>query len=69
MAFDVRLSTWLTSPVNRRLRMLALVKGQPVSHVLDDLLKQHLPPAAELASALGDDCSQSVPADTAGAVA
>lgn len=52
MAYDVRLSTWLTSPVDRRLRMLALVKGQPLNHVLVGLLDQALPPADELASAL-----------------
>ncbi len=52
MAYDVRLATKLTAPVNRRLRMLALVKGEPLSHVLVGLLDQALPPADELASLL-----------------
>lgn len=53
MAYDVRLATRLTTAVDRRLRMLALVKGQPLSHVLVSLLDQALPPADELASLLG----------------
>lgn len=53
MAYDVRLATRITTTVDRRLRMLALSKGQPLSHVLVSLLDQHLPPADELASLLG----------------
>ena len=53
MVYDVRLATRLTTAVDRRLRMLALVKGQSLSHVLVTVLDQHLPPADELASMLG----------------
>jgi hypothetical protein len=54
MACDVPLSSRITRPVDLRLRMLALLKGQPLSHVLDGLLDQALPPADELASRLGN---------------
>jgi hypothetical protein len=54
MACDVPLSTRITRPVDLRLRMLALLKGQPLSHVLDGLLDQVLPPADELGSLLGN---------------
>lgn len=53
MAYDVKLGARITETVDRRLRMLALVKGQALSHVLDALLDQHLPPADELAALLG----------------
>ena len=52
MAYDVPLTTRITSAVDRRLRMLALAKSQPLSHVLTGLLDQALPPADELASML-----------------
>lgn len=52
MAYDVRLATRITPAVDRRLRMLALAKSQPLSHVLTGLLDQALPPADELASML-----------------
>jgi hypothetical protein len=51
--YDVRLATRITTGVDRRLRMLALAKSQPLSHVLVSLLDQVLPPADELASLLG----------------
>jgi hypothetical protein len=35
--------------------MLALAKGQPLSHVLDGLLDRALPAADELASVLASD--------------
>jgi hypothetical protein len=54
MSYDVRLATRITTGVDRRLRMLALVKSQPLSHVLVGLLDKALPPADELASLLGD---------------
>ena len=38
--------------MDRRLRMLALARSQPLSHVLTGLLDQALPPADELASML-----------------
>ena len=53
MAYDVRLATRISPAVDRRLRMLALVKSQPLSHVLVALLDKALPPAEELASLLG----------------
>lgn len=53
MAYDVRLATRITSAVDRRLRMLALVRSQSLSHVLVSLLDQALPPADELATLLG----------------
>ena len=52
MAYDVSLTTRITSAVDRRLRMLALARSQPLSHVLTGLLDQALPPADELASML-----------------
>jgi hypothetical protein len=52
MAYDVRLATRITSAVDRRLRMLALARSQPLSHVLTGLLDQALPSADELASKL-----------------
>jgi len=55
MAYDVRLATRTTPAVDRRLRMLALVKGQPLSHVLTGLLDRALPQADELAALLGAD--------------
>ena len=57
MANDVRLATRITPAVDRRLRMLALVKRQPLSRVLTGLLDQSLPPADELASLLGESDS------------
>jgi hypothetical protein len=54
MAYDVRLATRITPAVDRRLRMLALARSQPLSHVLTGLLDQVLPPADELASMLAD---------------
>jgi hypothetical protein len=55
MAYDVRLATRISPAVDRRLRMLALVKGQALSHVLVALLDRALPPADELAALLGAD--------------
>lgn len=52
MAYDARLATCITAPVDRRLRMLALLKGKPLSHLLTDLLDDVLPPAEELAGQL-----------------
>lgn len=53
--YDVPLATRITTTVDRRLRMLALVKSKPLSHVLVSLLDQALPSAGELASLLGED--------------
>lgn len=54
MTYDVRLATRITTPVDRRLRMLAILKGKPLNHVLVSLLDQALPSAGELAALLGD---------------
>lgn len=54
MAYDTRLATSITPEVDRRLRMFALVKSQPLNHVLVGLLDKVLPPAGELASLLMD---------------
>ena len=53
MAYDVRLATKISATVDRRLRMFALIKGQPLNHVLVTLLDQVLPPTVELATLLG----------------
>ena len=55
MTYDVRLATRITPAVDRRLRMLALARSQPLSHVLVALLDRALPPADELASLLTAD--------------
>lgn len=62
MAYDVRLATRITTAVDRRLRMLALAKSQPLSHVLVTLLDQALPSTEELASALRDERTEEVAA-------
>jgi hypothetical protein len=55
MTYDVRLATRISTTVDRRLRMLALVQSQPLSHVLVTLLDRALPSADELAALLGAD--------------
>ena len=52
MICDARIATSITSAVDRRLRMFALIKGQPMNHVLVGLLDQVLPSADELAALL-----------------
>jgi len=52
MAYDVPLATRVTALVDRRLRMLALLQGKPLSHVLNGVLDQVLPPADKLAADL-----------------
>jgi uncharacterized protein (DUF2342 family) len=54
MAYDARLATRITASVDLRLRMLALLKGQSLSHVLDSVLDETLPAADKLASQLKD---------------
>jgi hypothetical protein len=51
--YEARLATTITAEVDRRLRMLALVKGRPLNHVLVSLLDEALPTAGELAALLG----------------
>lgn len=53
--YDVPLATRITSTVDRRLRMLALARSQPLSHVLVSLLDQALPSADELATLLREE--------------
>lgn len=67
MAYDVRLATRITTTVDRRLRMLALARSQPLSHVLVSLLDQALPSADELASLLGGAVQRRDAADEAAA--
>lgn len=52
MVYNVRLATKISATVDRRLRMLALIKGRPLNHVLVSLLDQALPAADELAALL-----------------
>ena len=47
-----RLGTRITDPVDDRLRMLVLLKGESLSCVLDRVLAEALPSADALASAL-----------------
>lgn len=67
MAYDVRLALKITEPVNRRLRMLALVKGRPLSHVLVAELDKVLPSVAELSALLDDSRHRAEPETEAAA--
>ena len=49
MAAKARLVTSIDGPVDRRLRMFALLKGRRVCDALNSLLDQALPPVEELA--------------------
>jgi len=51
-AYDARLGTRITYPVARRLRLLVVVRRQPLNRVLTDLLDQALPTLAELTDQL-----------------
>lgn len=51
-AYDSRLGTRLADPVARRLRLLAMVRQQPLNRVLSDLLDECLPSLAELTAQL-----------------
>lgn len=51
-AYDARLGTRISGSVARRLRLLALVRRQPLNRVLTELLDQTLPSLAELAEQL-----------------
>jgi hypothetical protein len=62
MACDVRLATRISPAVDRRLRMLAILSNQRLSHLLDCLLDKALPAADELASQLGESCADEVAA-------
>lgn len=51
-AYDARLGTRISDPVARRLRLLVVVRRQPLNRVLTDLLDQALPTLAELTDQL-----------------
>ena len=48
MAYKTRLVTTISGPVDRRLRMFALLNHRRLSDALTALLDQHLPPVEEL---------------------
>ena len=60
MAYDVTLATRITASVDRRLRMLALVRRQPLNSVLTGLLDKALPSADELLDLLRDGDHEAV---------
>ncbi|MGH3217899.1 MAG: hypothetical protein ACRDPY_04075 [Streptosporangiaceae bacterium] len=49
---NTRLATWISADVDDRLRRLALLRRQRLSHLLTELLDEALPSAAELAAQL-----------------
>ena len=51
-SYDARLGTRISGPVARRLRLLVLVRRQPLNRVLSELLDQTLPSLAELTDQL-----------------
>ena len=57
MIYDTRLATRISAPVNRRLRMFALLQCQSLSQALTALLDQALPPADVLADELREKAS------------
>ena len=52
MAYDAGLATTINGSVDRRLRLFALIKRQPLSRVLTVLLDDALPAADELVGQL-----------------
>jgi len=50
--YNARLGTRITESVDARLRQLALVRRQRISHVLDEVLDAALPKAADLLAQL-----------------
>lgn len=60
LTFDVPLASRTTRAVDHRLRMLALIQRQPLSHVLTQVLDQALPPADELLEQLRDSGTEAV---------
>ena len=51
-ANGARIGTRISDPVARRLRLLVLVRRQPLNRVLTDLLDQTLPSLADLTEQL-----------------
>ena len=60
VVYNVRLATKISATVDRRLRMLALIKGRPLNHVLVSLLDQALPGVDELAALLAECTEEAV---------
>lgn len=58
MSYDARIATRISAPVDRRLRMQALVNGQSLSEVLDSTLDEALPSAEELAARLSTEAGR-----------
>jgi len=56
-SYDARLGTRISGPVARRLRLLVLVRRQPLNRVLSELLDQTLPSLAELTDQLKEQGS------------
>ena len=52
MAYKARLVTTISDPVDRRLRLFALLRRQPLSRALSALLDEALPSADELVGEL-----------------
>lgn len=50
--YKARLGTRITAPVARRLRLLVLVRRQPLNRVLTELLDEALPSLTELTEQL-----------------
>ena len=50
--YEARLGTRVTAPVARRLRLLVLVRRQPLNRVLTELLDESLPSLTELTEQL-----------------
>ena len=57
MAYDVRVAAKTTAMVDRRLRLLAVLKRQSLSRVLTAVLDEALPSADELAGQLQENAS------------
>lgn len=50
--YSARLGTRITGPVARRLRLLVVLRRQPLNRVLTELLDKNLPSLAELTEQL-----------------
>ena len=56
--YDTRLIAVVPREISRRLRLLAAVRGRPISHVLTDLLTQALMDNPEVAAELAEQLRQ-----------
>ena len=50
--YSARLGTRIAGPVARRLRLLVVIRGQPLNRVLTELLDKNLPSLTELTEQL-----------------